>query len=318
MKVSILVPVYGVEQFIEPCAVSLFKQTYRDIEYIFVDDCTPDRSIEILKRVLQEYPRRQQQTRIIRHDHNCGLGAARLTATRAATGEALMHVDSDDYVATNAVELLVKQMEQTGADIVDGGYAIVSKGVIKKKQTPFHGAKETYLKTILCQNLVFNQIWARLIRRDLCIKHKVLSVEGVDYSEDYCVVPRMLLDGERSWIDETTYYYRDDNSNSYTHSLNLKHHQSYLRSNRIVVEAFLQQDTSGRYRNAVEMSMLAVLRHARRFEVPLSFVDELFPYQPKGFIAKGLWKLLRSPVPYPISEKIYRMARRIYFLSIHH
>ena len=56
MKVSILVPVYGVEKYIEKCAVSLFEQSYEDIEYIFVNDCTPDRSIEVLRGTIARYP----------------------------------------------------------------------------------------------------------------------------------------------------------------------------------------------------------------------------------------------------------------------
>ena len=75
LKVSILVPVYGVEQYIEKCARSLFEQTYSDIEYVFVNDCTKDDSIGVLKRVLEKYPQRMQQVRIINHEKNMGLGA---------------------------------------------------------------------------------------------------------------------------------------------------------------------------------------------------------------------------------------------------
>ena len=110
MKVSILVPVYGVEKYIEKCAVSLFEQSYEDIEYIFVNDCTPDRSIEVLRATIARYPQRQKQVVIIDHDVNRGLGAARHTATEwAATGELVMHVDSDDYLMPHAVVASVRK-----------------------------------------------------------------------------------------------------------------------------------------------------------------------------------------------------------------
>ena len=96
ITVSILIPVYNVEKYIERCARSIFEQTYQNLEIIFVDDCTPDNSIEILRRVLGDYPYRQPQTHIIRHDHNRGLGAARNTAMDAATGDYIYFIDSDD------------------------------------------------------------------------------------------------------------------------------------------------------------------------------------------------------------------------------
>ena len=65
LKISILTPIYGVEKYIEQCARSLFEQSYASIEYIFVDDCTPDNSIGILQSLLKEYPERAQQVRII-------------------------------------------------------------------------------------------------------------------------------------------------------------------------------------------------------------------------------------------------------------
>lgn len=90
LKISILTPIYGVEKYIEQCARSLFEQSYASIEYIFVDDCTPDKSIGILQSLLKEYPGRAQQVRIIHHDRNRGVGAARQTALMAATGDYLL------------------------------------------------------------------------------------------------------------------------------------------------------------------------------------------------------------------------------------
>ena len=123
MKVSVLVPIYGVEKYIGQCAKTLFAQTYADIEYVFVDDCTPDRSIEVLQQILAEYPQRKNQVRIIRHEHNRGLGAARKTAFDATTGDFVLNVDSDDHLPLDAVEKLVACQQQTGADIVSGSYS---------------------------------------------------------------------------------------------------------------------------------------------------------------------------------------------------
>ena len=69
-KVSILVPIYGTEKYIEKCARTLFEQTYDNIEYIFVNDCTKDASVEILKKTIEDYPQRQSQISIISHETN--------------------------------------------------------------------------------------------------------------------------------------------------------------------------------------------------------------------------------------------------------
>ena len=95
-KVSIIVPIYGVEHFIERCARSLFEQTLDGIEFIFVNDSTPDNSISILLRVLEDYPNRQNQVRIVQHEVNKGLPFARQTGIRLAKGEYIAHCDSDD------------------------------------------------------------------------------------------------------------------------------------------------------------------------------------------------------------------------------
>ena len=76
-KISVIIPVYKVEQFIERCAISLFEQTLDDIEYLFIDDCSPDNSVEIIKNVLMRYETRKDSVRIISMQKNCGQAAVR-------------------------------------------------------------------------------------------------------------------------------------------------------------------------------------------------------------------------------------------------
>ena len=85
-QISIIIPIYKTEKYIERCAISLFEQTLKSIEYIFVNDCTPDNSIQILKNVLKRYPNRISDTKIINHEFNRGLAAARNTGRSIAQG----------------------------------------------------------------------------------------------------------------------------------------------------------------------------------------------------------------------------------------
>ena len=116
--VSILIPVYQVEDYIERCARSAFEQTYQNLEFVFVDDGSTDSSIYVLKSVINDYPDLKDHIRIIRHPENRGLAAARNTAIKSCHGDFVMHVDSDDWLEPDAAELLVRRQQETEADII--------------------------------------------------------------------------------------------------------------------------------------------------------------------------------------------------------
>ena len=95
-KVSVIVPIYNVSLYVEKCARSLMEQTLEDIEYIFVDDCTPDNSLQILEETIKDYPHRQRQIKIVRHEVNRGLTSARNSGLSCVTGDYVAHCDSVD------------------------------------------------------------------------------------------------------------------------------------------------------------------------------------------------------------------------------
>lgn len=183
MKVSILVPVYGVEKYIERCARSLFEQTYQDLEIVFVNDCTPDQSIALLMKVMEDYPRRKTSVKIVNHEKNRGLAAARNTAYDNATGEFVTIVDSDDWLELKAVELLVKKQEETNADIVSGNALMYYPDRVDKLEHPLNLSKEEIVINRL-GNGWHNVIWGRLIRRAIIEKNHVRAIEGCDMAED--------------------------------------------------------------------------------------------------------------------------------------
>lgn len=121
-KVSVIVPIYNTEKFIERCARSLFKQTLADIEYIFVDDHSQDNSIPILRSVIDCYPKRKPHTKIFQHDRNLGTLCTKLDGLRSATGEYFIVCDSDDWVDVEAYQTFYEKAKETGADIVIGDY----------------------------------------------------------------------------------------------------------------------------------------------------------------------------------------------------
>jgi len=117
-KVSVIVPVYGVERYIERCARSLFEQTLDDIEYLFIDDCTLDSSIEILKKVIKEYPERDSQIIIHKMEKNSGQAAVRKWGILNSSGKYVIHCDSDDWIDIGLYKKLYEKAVEQNADIV--------------------------------------------------------------------------------------------------------------------------------------------------------------------------------------------------------
>lgn len=249
-KVSILVPIYGVEKFIERCAISLFEQSYQNIEYIFVNDCTKDKSIVILKEVLKRYPNRKAQVRIIEHEKNRGLAAARNTAVAAATGEFLMHVDSDDYVDKKNVTKSVCRQLETNADVVVIDFIKSNPKFCKvTKYASFDNAKEYCLAVLSRKNS--NSIWAKLIRRSLYTDNHIHCIEGCNQGEDFQVVPRLLYYANRTVnLSEPLYYYDCSNEGAYSNSFTKEKHNQNWKSMDVVKLFFKYKGVD--YNNAVE------------------------------------------------------------------
>ena len=202
MKISVLVPIYGVEKYIARCAESLFGQTYADLEFVFVDDCTPDHSIDVLRSVMARYPARQAQVRIIHNEKNSGIGAVRQKLIDSCTGDCLTFVDSDDYMPLDAISLLAAGMERSGADMVDGGWQRVTRDGISAVNKPYQGGDERrYLSLLLCQNMVSNRMWGRLYRRRLFTDNGIRLVPGIDFCEDFSVMTRLMFYARRSFIN---------------------------------------------------------------------------------------------------------------------
>ena len=124
--VSVIIPVYKVEPYIARCARALFSQTMEDLEFIFVDDCTPDASIAVMREVLQEFPERKEQVVVYRMPQNSGLVAVRMQGLALARGEYVIHCDSDDAVDPEAYQLMYEKAVAEDLDIVTCDFRLVN------------------------------------------------------------------------------------------------------------------------------------------------------------------------------------------------
>lgn len=219
-KISIIVPIYNVEKYIERCARSLFEQTLDDIEYIFVNDCSPDKSIEVLKSILKEYPQRIPFVHIVDHNVNKGLTKTRNTGLAIATGEFIAHCDSDDWVDCDMYRQLYEHAIKTNSDIVYSDLYLV----YENKKVIYNSANYNVEKKELLNNYI-SSVWTSLVnmivKRDIYLSHNLKSPEHICYCEDFWLSVRLFYYSKTiTKICKPFYYYDQCNNQSIMHNLN--------------------------------------------------------------------------------------------------
>ena len=206
-KVSVVVPVYGVEPYIGRCLESLFGQTLDDIEYLFVDDATPDESVSKIYEALERYPHRKPRTKVLRHEVNRGLAAARTTGLRAATGTYVISCDPDDYVERDIYEKLYTRAVETDADIV-ACHFWVEDGQKNRMAYTYSDTPQQCLKEMCKIGCTYLTVWDKLVRRALIVRHGIYPYEGSDYGEDLnCVVRYFYYARTIQVVGEPLYHY---------------------------------------------------------------------------------------------------------------
>lgn len=208
-KVSVIVPVYNVEHYIECCARSLFEQTLDDIEYIFVNDCTPDRSMEILSRILVDYPYRKEQVRIIEMPLNSGQAEVRKVGINAATGDYIINCDSDDWVEKTYFSELYGRALETKAAIVVNNKLFREE---PNRQSVLSNAAEHYPKRVYFQKLLTEEVYHflvnTLIRRSLFLDNPIIYPTA-NSAEDFALLVQLFYYADEiSFINIPLYHYR--------------------------------------------------------------------------------------------------------------
>lgn len=264
-KVSIIVPIYGVERYIERCAVSLFEQTYKDIEYIFINDATPDQSIGVLQTILARYPDRMKHVKIITHPQNRGVSAARNSGLDAATGEYIWQIDADDYITKNAVQTLAYIAEHHKADIVIFDVNIVESHSIRVDSVRYNN-KEDYIRRIL-QHTEKCAHWNKFYKLDLFTETGVRADERIRLADDYAVTPRLLYCAKQIvMLHEPLYFYETTNQSSYVHNLNHTAIESQYIADKILVDYFTSIPDAMAYADVVsalpQRSLVSLIKNA--------------------------------------------------------
>jgi glycosyltransferase involved in cell wall biosynthesis len=246
--VSIIIPIYNVEQNIERCARSLFEQTFKKMEFVFVNDCSPDNSIQILKKVIDRYPERKDQVTILNHENNKGVAAARNTGLDKARGEYFLQVDSDDWVESSMVEELYVKAKENDSDIVWSDFYVdfpnkPDSFIYRKQNVP--GKAKLCIIEIL-SGFLHAGLWNKLIKRSICIENNIHFPEEVNMCEDLVFIIFYLLHTEQITYLQKAFYHYVQHPDSITIA---RTRQSFESEFNIVklLEGNLPQEIYGKY-----------------------------------------------------------------------
>ncbi len=217
IRLSYIVPVYNVETFLQQCLDSIYSQSLREEEYevVCINDCSQDNS----RKIIEKYRDKHTNLYELQFSKNRGLSAARNEGVRVAKGEYIWFIDSDDFIAPNVTEWLLRETEQKKVDVLLFNYCeyVDDKGIVYEPKT--------FTNSIVMKGIDFMEykfgdafvfhlgyVWRLLLRREYIIETKLSFPEG-QYWEDTVYFPKAILNANRvSSIDVLGYYYRKNSA----------------------------------------------------------------------------------------------------------
>lgn len=223
--VSIIIPVYNVENYLQRCVDAVLQQTYRELEIILVNDGSTDRSGDIC----DYYAKEDARIKVI-HQANAGQSVARNAALKAVNGKYICFIDSDDYVSLNYIETLYRWLTGSDADISICEYVKFTGELADAADIPAESKERVQYNNVqLIKNMhtvadeLYVVMWGKLFKREL--------LEGIRFPEgriceDLAVLYRIFDRAERAvYVNKTMYYYFRNNTGSSTFKINDKFYQ---------------------------------------------------------------------------------------------
>ena len=244
--ITIIIPFYNVGKYIYNCAVSLFSQSLRNIEFIFINDCSTDNSASELERAVKDYS--FADVKIITHMQNFGISYSRNEGIAIAKGNYIGFVDADDWVDENMFERLYDVMMENGADLVWCDYYIEyplrsEKAVMDFSENNIVEFMHFYLTRPV------NHLWNMLVNKELYLKYDLHFLDGYDMCEDYNVATRLYYYAlKRCYVPEPLYHYRY-NAASICNTISDKNYVSRLKNALELLEFFKNKDIYGKIKH---------------------------------------------------------------------
>ena len=220
IQISVIVPVYNTEKYLERCINSIVNQNFRDIEIIIINDCSEDDSLKIIDK----YKNKDKRIKLINKIKNEGLSAARNLGIEIAKGDYILHIDSDDWIEQGYLNDIYEIAQKNNADIIvtdfyidyDNGKIIYCRDQNIEKTT----GKIVLERCFLGEGYIC--VWNKLIKRDLYIKNNIRHPINISQGEDLAVTPRLFYFAEKVVKINKAYVHYIQNPKSISNTSNIK------------------------------------------------------------------------------------------------
>ncbi|MBB6130760.1 glycosyltransferase family 2 protein [Mucilaginibacter lappiensis] len=243
--VSIIIPVFNAEDTLLICLTSLESQTYAYLELLFVNDCSVDNSVALIKEFATKWQNDEYiRVKILQHERNKGVAAARNTGLDQATGEYIYYVDADDSMESDTIEIAVKTALENEADIVGLNWFLTfQQNERQMNQTAFNTPWQA-ISLILSGKMRWN-LWLFLTKRSLYENNKIRFIPGKNMGEDLVVSIKLFTCAQKViYMNKACYHYGQSNSQSLTKTYSDQHIRE-VTENVKEVETYLMNSKFG-------------------------------------------------------------------------
>jgi glycosyltransferase involved in cell wall biosynthesis len=311
IKITISIPIYNCAASIANCISSALMQTYRNIEYIIVDDRGDDNSFEIAKEIINQSERKNLVKYII-HDSNKGLGAARNTGIQNATGKYVFFLDSDDTIPVDAISLLVEKLHEDDYDMVAGSHIrIKDNGEIITKcilENSIITSKEECALAFVEHKKYPVTNWGKLYKRSIFAENNICFIDGC-HQDTPCSFELALYQNKIRLCDDIVYHYIYTKGSISTSSLKEKNYDAFK-------ESFIKMEKiAGEYKNNILYTSLIKFLNNYRLFVIWQLLDKKTNISHKSMYLKTFTKpLLRFGQIWNRKISVFEKIKHLIFI----
>lgn len=305
--VSLIAPIYGVERFMRRFAESVLGQSYPYIQFIFVNDGTKDSSMEILDSVIRESYSHLRERIVIVNKENEGLPAARRTGMEYANGDYVWHIDSDDWIETDAVAKIVDCVRESDADVVYFNfYRELGEKTELVVENDYDCSRKALYQTDMFNHKAYGCVWNKCVKRRLYEDNPV-HFARYPHAEDTILMSQLIgYAGSIVHLNDALYHYRKDNPDALTRENSRKRRRELLLNYMSLYEIYREASSS-----PVSPIMDHLFYRAGRYSLIYRLgLFERYPYLADKILESEIQWHSATSVPAQIILKAYACIRR--------